>query len=315
MARGSFVISLDFEIGWGLVDHSKEYILAYKESNTKNAVIALGRIRETLKKYNMKLTVCYVGAIGLKDFDDFIMKAPASPSYTRHGLSPQQMLEDLKELKEQPELFFQPDVIRSLAEDDMIELGTHTFIHYFCAEPGQTLNEFENDIKTAVVNAPKPLKSIIFPRNQVEQCYLSICKKYGFTHYRGMRENALWKIGPKKKGYSLRRALRLIDTYIPLIGSNSYNVVDNECLRDIPGSAFLRPYSKKLHFLEGLKTWRICWSMKRAARKGEVYHLWWHPHNFGANMDRNIEELEKICKCYVKLNKKYAMESRFMSEL
>lgn len=50
----------------------------------------------------------------------------------------------------------------------------------------------------------------------------------------------------------------------------------------------LRPYSPRLSFLEGLRLRRIRHEMVHAAKKGELYHLWWHPYNFGANWRRTL---------------------------
>jgi hypothetical protein len=55
--------------------------------------------------------------------------------------------------------------------------------------------------------------------------------------------------------------------------------------------------------------------MSHAAKKNLTYHLWWHPHNFGANQEENFRFLEKILIHYQKLHKKYGFESYSMSEL
>ena len=55
--------------------------------------------------------------------------------------------------------------------------------------------------------------------------------------------------------------------------------------------------------------------MEYAALHGEVYHLWWHPHNFGANMEKNLEKLEYVLKCYKKCHEQYGMESYSMADL
>lgn len=76
----------------------------------------------------------------------------------------------------------------------------------------------------------------------------------------------------------------------------------------------LWPYSPKLSFLEGLRLRRIKKEMVHAAKKGEMYHLWWHPHNFGANIEENLHMLEEICKCYKELYLKYGFSSYNMNE-
>ena len=55
--------------------------------------------------------------------------------------------------------------------------------------------------------------------------------------------------------------------------------------------------------------------MIHAALKGEMYHIYWHPHNFGANMDKNFVMLEKVLSCYKDCQRKYGMKSFTMAEM
>ena len=55
--------------------------------------------------------------------------------------------------------------------------------------------------------------------------------------------------------------------------------------------------------------------MNFAAKKGLVYHLWWHPHNFGSNIESNISFLEKILVHYRKLKTEFNFESVNMGRL
>ena len=55
--------------------------------------------------------------------------------------------------------------------------------------------------------------------------------------------------------------------------------------------------------------------MEKAAKNGELYHLWWHPHNFSVNTAENISQVEKIISHYKELNSKYGFESLNMGEI
>ncbi len=46
-----------------------------------------------------------------------------------------------------------------------------------------------------------------------------------------------------------------------------------------------------------------------------MYHLWWHLHNFGVNLDENIDFLEKILQYYQQLNVQGKMQSINMREI
>jgi hypothetical protein len=112
-----------------------------------------------------------------------------------------------------------------------------------------------------------------------------------------------------------------LDSYINVSGNNTYCLSDlnigdgKEIIQNIPASRFLRPYSNKLRFLEPLKQKRIKNSMTHAAKNGEMYHLWWHPHNFGSNMEQNFRGLEDILKHFKFLSETYDYKSASMESL
>jgi hypothetical protein len=55
--------------------------------------------------------------------------------------------------------------------------------------------------------------------------------------------------------------------------------------------------------------------MLRAAMEGSLFHLWWHPHNFGKNLEENMCQLESILIYYSELKTKYGMLSKTMNEV
>src|SRR5699024_962404 len=56
-------------------------------------------------------------------------------------------------------------------------------------------------------------------------------------------------------------------------------------------------------------------SMEYAAKNNQLYHLWWHPHNFGINIDKNMSMLEEILSHYQVLSNKYNMQSITMKDI
>ena len=84
---------------------------------------------------------------------------------------------------------------------------------------------------------------------------------------------------------------------------------------NIPQSRFVRPYSKKFRFVEPMKLRRIISEMTAAAKNKALYHLWWHPHNFGHYPKESLKGLEKILDHYVFCNDQYHMKSLSMGEV
>ena len=69
-----------------------------------------------------------------------------------------------------------------------------------------------------------------------------------------------------------------------------------------------------LRFLEPLRLRRIKKEMLHAAKHHELYHLWWHPHNFGANIEQNFMFLEEVLKSYKRCHDDYGMQAMTMSD-
>jgi hypothetical protein len=111
--------------------------------------------------------------------------------------------------------------------------------------------------------------------------------------------------------------VRLLDAYLNISGHNCYALKEVPCEVpvNIPSSRFLRPFSNKLRLLEPLRMRRILADLTYAAKHGLIYHLWWHPHNFGDNTEANLTVLKTILDRYLSLKEAYGMESLNMGEL
>ena len=53
----------------------------------------------------------------------------------------------------------------------------------------------------------------------------------------------------------------------------------------------------------------------QAAKNGEIYHLWWHPHNFGIDTEGALKTLKAIVEVFVHCREVYGMESLTMKQL
>jgi hypothetical protein len=108
----------------------------------------------------------------------------------------------------------------------------------------------------------------------------------------------------------------MADSYVNLTGPNTYPVPDGDAVpQNIPSSRFLRPYRPRLRALEPLRLRRIRSGLRHAARNGRIYHLWWHPHNFGIHLERNLEFLRAVLEEFRELSRRHGMVSRNMGEL
>ena len=319
--KGQFIISLDFEKYWGVFD--VRTLESYKTSlnNVKPIII---KLLDLCAQYNIKLTFATVGFLFAKSKDDLVKFIPSEkPNYLNKKFSPYSLFETIENSKEDETYYFADPLIRLIINNGNHEIGSHTFCHYYCNETGQTQQQFEADLRAAIKIGKRydvKIKSIVFPRNQLNKEYIKICAQNGITSYRGTENHWMYDTNDTQQLESpLHRIFRLLDAYLNVSGHNTYNpatLLESENnIVNVRASRFLRPYSKKLKFLEPLKLNRIKKGMLQAAKNNEMYHLWWHPHNFGTNMDENFLALEEIFKTYSKLNKDNGFESITMSGL
>jgi hypothetical protein len=308
-----FTISLDFELLWGVQDsRGSEY---HQQLLCVHQVVP--RLLALFERYEVACTWATVGALCLPSKEEFRqIKPELEPSYASSNFNPYTKLDELFKLNDK--LLFAPDLINRILQTPKQEFASHTFSHYYCLELGQTLEQFKMDMKSNSKVASKfnaTFKSIVFPRNQYNQDYLNTCADEEIICYRGNPSHWAYKAENRAEQSLFRRAFRLLDAYLPLSGSLRQKVKINKQsgLVNIPASLFLRPYNDKFSFLESLRLWRIKLSMTRTAKKGGVFHLWWHPHNFGANIEDNLKFLEKILQHYRYLNKKYQFQCATMT--
>lgn len=313
--KNGFVISLDFELYWGVRDsRGKEYF-----TSLANVHEVIPQLLTLFNKYNVACTWATVGAICIKDYDNFIQNIPKQvPSYKDENFSPFNDLEYLSSINSQ--VLFAPNLLNKIKKTKNQEIGSHTFSHYYALEYGQKVEEFEADLNACNNVFEKEnitVTSLVFPRNQFNAEYLSVCKKVGYTAYRGNPSHWAYKAENREDRSVYKRVFRLIDCYIPLSGSLRQQVIkeSNSGMVNIPASIFFRSYNPKVRFLDGLKLWRLKWSMTRTAKKGGVFHLWWHPHNFGQYINENLNQVEQLLKHYQYLNKKYNFESLTMEQI
>lgn len=315
---GIFVVSLDLELFWGVRD--KKTIAGYSE-NLLGVRAVVPALLELFKKYSIHATWATVGFLFFETREELMSGLPARiPTYVNRRLSPYEDLASTGYNEEEDPFHYAPSLIRMISSLPHQEIGTHTFSHYYCLEEGQDAGAFRADLEAAIRAAGKRglnLESLVFPRNQYSSESIAVCKDMGIKCYRGNEKSWIYEPRSREKESLLRRGLRLLDAYINLSGRNCYSpdAMDRNYPVNIPSSRFLRPCSRTLKALEPIRLRRILSDLTCAAKKGLVYHLWWHPHNFGVNLRDHLSFLEKILAHYRILQSLYGIESLNMGEL
>lgn len=316
--HGAFVVSLDFELHWGVRD--LEPPDGRYRANLLGARAAVPRMLELFEEFGVRATWATVGMLMARSRAELERFAPrVRPGYHEAKLSPYG--EPMGAGEEDDPLHYAEGLVARIRDTPGQEVGSHTFSHYYCLEPGQTRIAFQADLAAAVAVAEARgvlLRSLVFPRNQVNERYLDLLPRAGFVCYRGNQAGRFHAPGPYGDERRSMRAARLADAYLPLSGSTSTPWTRIACpdgLACVPASAFLRPYDPRRAVLERRRIARIVDGMRQAAFRGEVYHLWWHPHNFGIHLEENLAVLRRILAVFSELRESHGMRALSMHEV
>lgn len=316
---GALVISLDFELLWGVRDRiggDDPYM-----RNLLGARLAVPRILELLEEFEAAATWAAVGFLFATSRSELEELTPAlRPSYADRRLSPYEEETGADE-REDP-LHFALSLIERIRSTPRQEIATHTFSHFYCGEEGQNQEAFHADLEAALAIAARRgiiLRSIVFPRNQHNPRYDDTLLEMGITAFRGNPASYAWRFsdGAESRGVG-KRAVRLLDSYVSLAGSGTTPwscVLQPNGLSNVRASYPLRPYQPRWRALEPLRLKRIKSSMHHAARHREIFHLWWHPHNFGIHTDENLHFLRDVLIEMDRWRQEGAMVSLTMAEV
>jgi len=320
---GYLVLSLDFELFWGMFD--KETLESYG-NRIAGERTAIPRMLDVFRKYKIHATWATVGMLMAKNKAELLTYLPPpllQPRYEDMNLSSYEYLKTAPIEKDTvPDIYhFGDDLVWKILEAPFQEIGNHTFSHFYCID-GYTnepaifradLDAFDQILKPFETTA----RSIVFPRNQTSHEALRICAEKGITAYRGNESHFLYEPRKDSDQSLFIRAFRLLDHYINISGHHTYPLPSREhgIPINIPSSRFLRPWNSALRMFEFLRIRRIKNAMTYAAQHNEIFHLWWHPHNFGIDQDQNFKNLEDILEHFKSLQERYGMESASMHDI
>jgi len=317
MNKGTLILSLDFELHWGIFEKAP---IEERISYFDNTLAVIPKILELFAKYNIEATWATVGMLFNESLDELMSSFPSEiPNYRDEALSAYKYIQDnLKIIDKYSDFYFAKELINLIHNTKGQEVASHTYSHYYCLESGQTISDFRQDLEININKANKlrsSIHSIVLPRNQYNADYNQICLELGIKSIRSNPNIWFWNTITKET--LLKKIARTADCYLPL--HNSLFELKSDKLKPeqvllIPASRFFRPLGKYA-ILNRLRIRRIKKEMTRAAKFNKLYHLWWHPHNFGTYPKRALEELEELLKHYKSLNEKYNFQSLNMKSI
>jgi len=312
--QGCLIISLDFELYWGMLGAVSQESFARNIDETRTSIL---KILELFEAYRIHATWATVGFLFFKSKSELSDSCPTiRPNYIDTNLCPYIHIEHIGNNELSDCLHYAPSLIGKISETPGQEIASHTFSHFYCHEDSVGLKAFATDLDTAIIvanNRGFQIQSIVFPRNQIRPDYLEVCANRGIVCYRGNPDFWPYRNNSKQGVNLLRRVIRLADSYFNIWGHNCYFIEDSHNYPlNLPASRLFRPVTVRC--LEQLRVKRVMNDLTYAAKEGLCYHLWWHPHNFGKDMNTSLDSLEKVLMHIEILRNDYELLSLNMLE-
>lgn len=300
---------------WGVLNQRRASNYGTNILGVRQAIPAM---LDLFREYEIHATWATVGLLFFSNKQEMIRGCPQlKPAYANSELSPYGNVDSVGPDEAQDPYHFGHSLIQMVRGCTGQEIGSHTFSHYYCLEPGQTEAAFRADLQAANRAAQAlglEIQSLVFPRNQINTAYLKICAESGIKCYRGTEKAWFYSGGALERESIVTRAHRLFDSYANISGHNTYTLERNRDILNLPASRFLRPHNRGLAMFDGLKFHRISSGIRDAAQKAKIYHLWWHPHNFSIYLSENILFLRRILNFVAEMRDKHGMQSLNMGE-
>lgn len=299
------VISLDFEMRWGMHDKLGIDFDAYRE-NLENVRVVVPALLKLFSERKINATWACVGALGCQNWDDYFRRAPSPPQYENSSLK---VNARYAEIDPNGYLHFAPELLYEIHNTAGQELGTHTFSHLYLREPGITAEDVQNDLIAFSelwheMFGYSPI-SFVFPRNQV--AFLSVIRSSSIHVWRGNEEAWHFNCNEVLTNASLPRMLRLIEAVNPLVRRAAPLVGGMT-----RSSLFLRSNLNRPMWALHYKRIRMELNQMKA---GEIFHLWWHPHNLGSNVKCRLSRVEMVLDLIAERCEKRLLISNSMNQL
>lgn len=311
LPKGIFVLSLDVELSWGVVD--KPHKLKENKRYYEQSRDCIDKIITLLEKYDISATWAVVGHLFLKECNAAEGKKHSDiPRSTYPWYSGDWFDESPCTNEEEAPLWYGRDIIKKIAGCKVRqEIACHSFAHIPYGDENTKRAAVRADLSKCVAEAEKAglkLRSFVFPRNNVG--YIDELKNFGFEAYRGAEP--LWYRGFPSKPKKLCHIIDQLFAISPPVSNPEYE----QGLYNIPGSMLYRSMDGIRSLLPvGSKVYKAKKGINKAIRDKKVFHLWFHPYNIATNPERLLYGLEEIFKEVQRRRENGELETKSMDEM
>ncbi len=308
--KGTFTISLDTELAWGWIDSPKRKLY---DPLFRSARENVDRLLELFDKYNIPATWAVVGKMidyeGASESHDRFQVSDFYP-----GLDSRSLYSNSDLHNEHFSLLLFPEVIDKIRNSRAAhEIGAHSYSHIVFTSVSEEHREIIDKDLSRMVTSLKAYgispDSFVFPRNKVG--HLDLLKSYGFKRYRDKDPILDHKTSILDK---LLNNLIQILPISPQVGKAEY---DANGLIKIPGGLLFRQthLGLKKNIPISLTTAKAIMGLKSAYKKNGIFHLWFHPFNFGTNTEKHFKAFEKVLSKASTLRAQDKLEIKTMNQI
>jgi len=286
VSTGTFCISIDVELAWGIWDRpSADYFArcADREQRIIDAILAL------FSTHDIRATWAIVGRL--------LERTPAPPASSAFG----------------DEIWFAPGVVDAIRVASPVQdIGSHSFGHIYFGDA--TRDQVDRDLEAARrvhANHRLGFSSFVFPRNQV--AHLDALAAAGIKVFRS--EDLGWHVSLRRLGKRIGQLANLGDKIAPIPPATVTPLVHSNGLVELPSSMLLmgRSGMRRLVRPEAM-VWKARLGLRSAARTGRCFHLWFHPSNFYHETEVQLEVLEQIVGAAARMRDREQLEIRTMND-
>jgi peptidoglycan/xylan/chitin deacetylase (PgdA/CDA1 family) len=308
MDRGTFTISLDFELIWGTMD--KAGVEKFAPACRAERDVVVDRLLDLFSRYGISATWCILGHLFLDNCDAEHLQI-ARPKH--EWVSGDWFQNDPGTSEKRDPIFYGRELVEKIRRAPVPqEIGSHSFSHIIFGDPGCSVEAADTDLRECVNVASKEgiaLRSFAYPRNRVG--HRDALKRHGFVSYRG----------PEPSNYtSWPRPFARAMHFVEVIAASTPPVVtaqrDDLGLWDIPGSMIYFPmHGIRAAIPVSRRVKRAIRGLDAAAAQKKIFHLWFHPTNLADHTDALFEGLEEILRHAKQLEERGLLEIATMGEI
>ena len=210
LTKGIFVLSLDTELCWGVVDKPDQ--LKKNKKYYEQSRECIDEILALLEKYDISATWAVVGHLFLQQCKSCGRQKPSNISRNVYPCYRKDRFEQCPCIDERDTtLWYGPDILNKIMNCKVHqEIGCHSFAHISYGDKIINRDMAKDDLSNCVSEAQKyglKLRSFVFPRN--DEGYIDELQSFGFEAYRGIDPTWYGRF-PKK----LKKICHIIDQFL-----------------------------------------------------------------------------------------------------